>query len=157
MNEKEESSERNTDKLIIFSDGSSAENPAADGDAFQTNFEDDEIDPIPVQRKRRGLKTAHEIGYKLYDILKKIEKKSEGEVRREWEGEEGREKHGGQGRTKKGTFVYVKPKQKSKKDLIFLGKIKNQLKGLVEGEEPQVQILLEAIRRASELLFEMED
>ena len=157
MNDKEElSSERTPDKLRVVSEGSSAEYPAADGDAFRTNFEDDEIDHV-VLRKRRGLKTAHEIGYKLYDILKKIEKKSEGDVRKERKGEEGRQKHEGQGRPKKGTFLYVKPKQKSKKDLIFLGKIDNQLKSFVEGEEPQVQILLEAIRRASELLFEIDD
>ena len=121
-------------------------------------------------RSRRSVTSTQEIGYKLFDILREIERKREDDALHEVEGEweedrrgqrSGVRGHKGRQRSGKGTYVYMKPsKGSSKKDLIFLGKVKNELskRRFDEGEEePEVKILLDAIRKASELLIEIED
>ena len=129
------------------------------------------------QRAKRSVESTQEIGNKLYEILKGIERRKEDNARDRKKDEEDmgysyehnesngrrteRERGGIEGKSGRQTFVYVKPKEdkrEKRRKLIFLGKIDKELQRRgEEHEKPEVQILLDAIRRASELLFHIDD
>lgn len=119
----------------------------------------DLLSHIPFERRKRSITSTRELGMKLFEILRGIEKEREERVY-ENDGERERSGHGSGLKREKGTYIYMKPsKNSSRRDLIFLGKIKKELgkKRKFEEGTPEVKILLDAIRRASELLFEIED
>ena len=138
------------------------------------------------KRGKRSVESTQEIGNKLYEILQGIEREREDDVydRSDETGYRDRDRdsyddydesyesqdrgyeagfEGRDGKKRGKTFVYVKPNSSKhskarKRKLIFLGKIDKELQRRRDSEEkPEVQILLDAIRRASELLFNIDD